>query len=96
MNDAVSDAPFTPPLTYDIAIDHEATSSNRATPNIEDPRERDEGIRPHAIQERTSEAFCSILFDGSAAPGRRRRTDRAGILFRSQPWPGFQFDCDGL
>jgi hypothetical protein len=66
MNDAVSDAPFTPPLTYDIAIDHEATSSNRATPNIEDPRERDEGIRPHVIEERTSEAFRSILFDGSA------------------------------
>ncbi|MGD0985499.1 MAG: DNA mismatch repair protein MutS [Acidimicrobiales bacterium] len=74
MNDAVSGAPFTPPLSYEVATDHEATSSNGATPNIEDPRERDEGIRPHVIQERISEAFRSILFDGSAraAEGERR------------------------
>ena len=74
MNDAVSGAPFTPPLSYDVATDHEATSSNGATPNIEDPRERDEGIRPHVIQESTSEEFRSILFDGSAraAEGEER------------------------
>jgi DNA mismatch repair ATPase MutS len=66
MNDAVSDAPFTPPLSCEVATDHGATSDNGATPNIADPRERDEGIRPHVIEERTSEAFRSILFDGSA------------------------------
>ena len=45
MNDAVSGAPFTPPLSCDVATDHDATSSNGATPNIEDAREGDEGIR---------------------------------------------------
>jgi hypothetical protein len=79
MNDAVSGAPFRPPLSYDVATDHEATSSNGAAPKIEDPRERDEGIRPHAIQERTSEAFRSILFDGSAHAAKGEE----------QPEPGY-------
>ena len=84
MNDAVSDAPFTPPLSYEVATDHEATSSNGATPNVADPRERDEAIRPHVIQERPSEAFGAFSStDRRARP--KEESGRSRVLSRSQP-----------